>query len=77
MAVSITLDELAADLRIGDTPEERELAGRRLAYATVEVLKYAPLAPDVVHNEAASRVAGFLYDHADVDRGEWIRQRLA
>ena len=69
MAVTISLDELAADLRIGNTTEERELAGRRLAYATVEVLQYAPLAPDLVHNEAVSRLAGFLYDQPTLSGG--------
>ena len=54
MAVRLTVEQFIADARIGRTPEEQDLATRRLEYATVAVLKHAPNAPDVAHTEAAS-----------------------
>ena len=62
MAVSITAAELAAALRLGDSAEETAEATRLLAYATEAVGKHVKTAPDVVHNEAVRRVAGYLYD---------------
>ncbi len=62
MAVSLTVPELLAALRMGDSSEETAEASRLLAYATEAVTKHAPDAPDVAHNEAAIRVAGYLFD---------------
>ena len=62
MAVTLTVAEFIADARIGATAEELALATRRVAYATEVVLRYAPVAPDVAHNEAVSRLAAYLYD---------------
>ena len=69
MAVTLTVEQFIADARIGATAEELELAGRRLEYAAVAVLQHAPDAPDVVHNEAVSRLAAYIYDQPSISGG--------
>ena len=69
MAVTLTIADLIADLRLADTPAQQALAQRRLDYATVAVTKYAPAAPDAVHNEAVSRLAAYLFDQPTVAGG--------
>ena len=65
--ITRSLIQLAADLRIGDG--ETALTGpaavvlERIAKtAKVLVVRYAPNAPDAIHDEAFVRVAGWLYD---------------
>ena len=67
--VTLTAQELAAALRLGDSPEELAQATRLLAYATEAVEKHAPEAPETVQNEAAIRIAGYLYDAPMSSRG--------
>ena len=62
MAVTIDRGMLSNALRLGNAPDEMAEALRLLEYATEAVTKYAPHAPDVAHNEAAIRLAGYLYD---------------
>ena len=62
MAVTLTVEELSAALRLGSTPEETAEATRLLSVSTELVTKHAPDAPDVVQNEAVIRVAGYLFD---------------
>lgn len=67
MAVTRSLTELAADLRIGDgsaapTGPERVVLGRICKTATALVERHAPDAPDAIHNEAFVRLCGWLYD---------------
>ena len=62
MAVTLSVAQLTAAIRLGDTDEEQGQAARLLALATQVVTKHAPDAPDVIHNESAIRVAGYLYD---------------
>ena len=62
MAVTLTVDALMAALRLTDTAEERAEATVKLASATATVERRAPDAPDAIQNEAAIRVAGYLYD---------------
>ena len=69
MAVTITVAEFIRDARIGATAEELALATDRLAYATQAVLQHAPNAPDVVHNEAVTRLAAYLYDQPTLAGG--------
>ena len=70
MAVTLTVEELTTALRLGDTVEETNEATRLLAYATEAVTKHAPYASDVAHNEAAIRVAGYLFDQPFAARGD-------
>ena len=76
MAVTITAVELAAALRLGDSAEETAEATRLLAYATEAVTKHVSPAPDVVHNEAVRRVAGYLYDMPEAGRGDGYANAL-
>ena len=70
MVVTLTVASLAASLRLGDTPEETTEATRLLGYATEAVTRHSPDAPDVVHNEAAIRVVGYLFDMPTAARGD-------
>ena len=70
MAVTLTVAELAGALRLGDSTEETAEATRLLAYATEAVVKHAPDAPDVVHNEAVVRLASYLFDQPTAGRGD-------
>ena len=69
MAVTMTLEELRAALRLNDSTEETAEVTRLLAYATEAVTKHAPKATDVAHNEAARRIAGYLFDQGEAGRG--------
>ena len=62
MAVTITSAEVAAQIRVEDSSEELALVIRRHAYATVEVERIAPDAPDAVHNMAMVQLVGYLFD---------------
>ena len=62
MAVTLTVAELAAAMRVGDSTEETAEVTRLLSYATVAVEHHVADCPDVVHNEAAIRLASYLYD---------------
>ena len=55
MAVTITIEELQAALRLGDTAEETAEVTRLLAYATEAVTQHAPSATDTSMNEAVRR----------------------
>ena len=68
MAVTLTVTELLAALRLGSGTEETAEATRLLAYASGAVAKYAPDAPDTAHNEAVIRVAGYLFDQPFTSR---------
>lgn len=68
MAVTLTVPQLAVALRLATAPDQTIPAAqtdeltRILATATAMVERYAPAAPDGQHNEAAIRLAGWLYD---------------
>ena len=62
MPVNLTVPELAAAMRVGDSAIETVEITRLLSYSTVTVEHHAPDAPDTVHNEAAIRIASYLYD---------------
>ena len=69
MAVTLTQPQLAAAIRLGQSPEENAEATRLLSFATLTVEKHAPDAPDPAHNEAAIRLAAYLYDQENAARG--------
>ena len=70
MAVTLTVAELRAALRLSDSTEETAEATRLLAYASEAVTQHVENAPDVVHNEAVRRIAGYLYDMPEAGKGE-------
>lgn len=70
MAVTLSAAQLAAALRMGESGEELAQAARLLTYAAVAVTRYAPDAPNVVHDEAAIRLAGYIFDAPFAGRGD-------
>ena len=73
MAVTLTQAELSAAIRLGDSAEEVAEATRRLAYATAAIEQHLgdvyANAPEVIVNEAAIRLAGYLFDQPNAGRG--------
>ena len=73
MALTLTQVELAAALRLGDSAEEVAEATRLLAYVTAAITKHLGAsyedAPEAVVNEAAIRLAGYLFDMPNAGRG--------
>ena len=70
MAVTLTVDQLRAALRLADSVEETAEATRLLAYVTEAINHHAnDTSPDVVSNEGARRLAGYLYDMPESARG--------
>ena len=67
--MTLTAAALRAALRLGDSSEESSEADRLLAYASATVVKHAPDAVDVAHNEAVVRLAGYLFDQPNAGRG--------
>ena len=70
MAVTITIEELRAALRLTDSTEETAEVTRLLAYCTEAVEKHVPTAPDTIHNEAVRRLCGYLFDMPEAARGD-------
>ena len=67
--VTITVAELQAALRLGDTAEEAAEVTRLLAYSTEAVSQYAPSATETAMNEAVRRLSGYLFDQPEAGRG--------
>ena len=76
MAVTITIAELQAAHRLGDTAEETAEVTRLLAYSTEAVTQHAPNAADTAMNEAVRRLAGFLFDQPEASRGDGYSNAL-
>ncbi len=70
MAVTLTVAELTAALRLNNSAEETAEVTRLLAYATEAVVNHAPDAPDVAHNEAGRRLTGYLFDQPEAGRSD-------
>ena len=69
MAVTLTVAQLAAAMRVGDSAEELAEVTRLLAYASEAVIRHAPDAPDTAHDESAIRLAAYLFDQPNAGRG--------
>ena len=54
---------------MGDSAEETAEATRLLDYCTLAVEQHAD-APDIAHNEAVRRLAGYLFDQPEASRGD-------
>ena len=73
MAVTLTLTELAASMRLGDgveapTPPLDGILTRLLAVAIATVERLAPDAPDDIQAEAVIRMAAYAYDSPTAGR---------
>ena len=73
MAITLTQGELSAAIRLGDSAEEVAEATRLLAYVTAAISQHLgdafDGAPDAVVNEAAIRLAGYMFDQPNAGRG--------
>ena len=69
MAVTYTIEEFIRSARIGATAEELALATEKLAYSAFAVEQHAPNAPEIVANEAVSRLAAYVYDQPSIAGG--------
>ena len=69
MAVTLTVPELLAALRLGDTTAEVEQGTRLLSYAATAVTRHVEICPDEIHNEAVVRLASYLFDQPNAGRG--------
>ena len=69
MAVTISVEELLAALRLGTTDAETTQATRLLEYGRRAVEKHVAICPDEVHNESCIRLAGYLFDQPFSSRG--------
>ena len=54
MALTATVADVSRSIRAVDSPDVLAELEDLLAYASAEVTRIAPLAPDVVHNRAAT-----------------------
>ena len=70
MAVTLSVVQLAAAIRVGDSTEETAEVTRIRSYAAEAVTSRAPTAPDAVHDEAVVRLAGYLFDMPQAARGQ-------
>ena len=62
MSVTTTIAEMSRSIRAVDSADVTAVLTVYLAYASTEVERIAPGAPDVVHNRAATAIVGYLYD---------------
>ena len=76
MAVTISVAELQAALRLGDRAEETAEVTRLLAYATEAVTQHAPDASETAMNEAVRRLSGHLFDQPEAARGDGYANAL-
>ena len=68
MAVDATVNDVGRSLRAVVSPDVTAELGDLLEYASGEVLRIAPSAPDTVHNRAAIAIVGYLYDRPTAGR---------
>ena len=62
MAVTATVNDVARSIRAVVSTEVTAELTDLLAYASAEVTRIAPLAPDPVHNRAATSIVSYIYD---------------
>lgn len=58
----ITIEQVAAAVRVNNTAAETAEITRLVEYATSEINRLADNVPDVIFNEAVIRIVGYLYD---------------
>ena len=76
MAVTITVQELAAAIRAGEAPEILSEITRLRSVAILQVEKHASEAPDAVKTEAVVRWVGYAFDRPTVARGSGLANSL-
>ena len=76
MAVTLTVAELLAALRLNDSAEETAEVTRLLAYASEAVTQHAPEASETAMNEAVRRLGGYFFDMPEAGRGDGYANAL-
>ena len=80
MAVTLTVAELAAAIRVGDTAAETAEVTRLRGYAITAVSRHLGTAyagaPEDAVNEATVRLVGYLYDSPTVSSGDRLANSL-
>ena len=66
--MALTVSQLATAIRAGDSAQETGIVTRLLAVAVAQVTRYAGNAPEDVRDEAAIRIAAYLYDMPNAGR---------
>ena len=73
MAITLTVAQLASAMRVGTTSTEVEQVTRLLVYAEVAISQHLgstyATTPDAAVNEAAIRIASYLYDQPTASSG--------
>ena len=67
--MALTVEILTGALRIGETPEEAAEVERLLSVAVALVEDHASTAPEPIADEAAIRIAAYLFDMPNAGRG--------
>ena len=68
MAVTATVSDVARSIRAVVSTEVTAELTDLLAYASAEVTRIAPNAPDTVHNRAATSIVSYIYDRPTTGR---------
>ncbi len=68
MTVTATVSDVARSIRAIVSPDVTAELADLLAYASIEVTRIAPNAPDAVHNRAAISICGYVYDRPTAGR---------
>ena len=68
MAVTAAVSDVARSIRAVDSSDVLAELTDLLAYASAEVTRIAPLAPDSVHNRAATSIVSYIYDRPTTGR---------
>lgn len=68
--MALTVDILRTALRLGETQQEMDEITRLRTVAETIVEKRAPNAPDSIKDEAAIRIAGYLFDKPNATAGD-------
>ena len=66
--MALTVSQLATAIRAGGSAQETGIVTRLLAVAVAQVTRYAGNAPEDVRDEAAIRIAAYLYDMPNAGR---------
>ena len=69
MAVKLTVAELSAALKLGDSPEELEQVTRLLAYVSEAIERHCPECPEATASMAAIVLGAYLWDRPTSSKG--------
>ena len=70
MSVTLTVQELANDMRVGPLDAETQsVLERELSAATILIERKAPTAPDAIHDLACIQLCAFWFDSGRMSNG--------